>query len=255
MDFSSIIILCEKENIPDEVAALSEKTGAAITQDASEAEKAPILLRVTENGLQLEGGGQVLKCDLSQMLRRLKRENLSKELLVRVSKIKNAVGTPTAVDATAGLGEDSLMLAAAGFNVKLYERNPFIAALLKDAVRRAAKSSGLEEVISRMEVFEADSIEALRHLPERPDVVFLDPMFPEKDKTALAKKKFQILHRLEMPCKDEKELLDAAVSAMPHKIVIKRPLKGPYLCDKKPSFSLNGKAIRYDCIVLTNDGQ
>ncbi|MBQ4243593.1 MAG: class I SAM-dependent methyltransferase, partial [Clostridia bacterium] len=36
----------------------------------------------------------------------------------------------------------------------------------------------------------------------------------------------------------------------PHKIVIKRPLKGPFLAGRKPDYSLQGKAIRYDCIVL-----
>jgi 16S rRNA (guanine1516-N2)-methyltransferase len=69
------------------------------------------------------------------------------------------------------------------------------------------------------------------------------------------KKKFQVLHQLEQPCTDETELLDAAVSAGPRKIVIKRPLKGPYLAGRKPDYSLKGKAIRYDCIILQKKGQ
>ena len=46
------------------------------------------------------------------------------------------------------------------------------------------------------------------------------------------------------------ELLDAALAAHPRKVVIKRPPKGPYLAGKKPSYSLTGKAIRYDVIAL-----
>ena len=45
---------------------------------------------------------------------------------------------PRAVDATAGLGEDSLLLAAAGFEVTLCEADPVIAVLLEDALTRAA---------------------------------------------------------------------------------------------------------------------
>jgi len=186
------------------------------------------------------------------MLPRLRRGNLSQELLVRASKVKAPEGTPTVIDATAGFGEDSLLLAAAGFSVKLYERNPVIAALLRDALARAAELPELAAIAARMELIEADSLTALPRLEIRPDVVYLDPMFPEKTKSALAKKKFQLLHQLELPCGDEEALLCAAIAAAPRRIVIKRPLKGPFLAGRKPDFTLKGKAIRYDCILLPN---
>ena len=59
-----------------------------------------------------------------------------------------------------------------------------------------------------------------------------------------------LLQKLERPCEDEAALLEAACSALPRKIVVKRPAKGPYLAGRKPSYSLAGKAVRYDCIVL-----
>ena len=62
-------------------------------------------------------------------------------------------------------------------------------------------------------------------------------------------KKLQLLQKLEAPCSDETELLEAAIQAGPKKVVIKRPLKGPYLADRKPAYSIRGKAVRYDCIV------
>ena len=80
--------------------------------------------------------------------------------------------------------------------------------------------------------------------------MLLDPMFPERQKSALIKKKFQLLQKLESPCSNEEQLLEAAIAAQSKRIVIKRPLKGPYLADKKPSYSLEGKAIRYDCMVF-----
>ena len=74
-------------------------------------------------------------------------------------------------------------------------------------------------------------------------------MFPERNKSSLIKKKFQLLHNLESPCASEHELLEAGLAAKPKKIVIKRPLKGPYLDGVKPDYSYTGKAIRFDCII------
>ncbi len=48
---------------------------------------------------------------------------------------------------------------------------------------------------------------------------------------------------------DEEALLRAALAAHPRKVVIKRPVKGPHLAGVKPSHSVAGKAVRYDCIV------
>ncbi len=219
-------------------------------QDKTLSGDAAPTLRLRADGLALEGGGQALRCDLARMLPRLRPSNLSRELLVRAARLKDAGPAPLAVDATAGLGEDSLLLAAAGFTVRLYERNPVIAALLRDALRRAADTPGLAIAASRMELFEADSIVELPRLSPRPDVVFLDPMFPERGKSALTKKKFQLLHGLELPCADEEALLAAAMAARPRKIVIKRPAKGPALAGRRVSYSLTGKSVRYDCIVL-----
>lgn len=202
----------------------------------------------TDAGLTLEGNGMSLRADFVDMLPRLKQGRLSQELLVRAAKVKGAA-SPTAVDATAGLGQDSLLLAAAGFRVRLYERNPAIAALLRDALRRAAETPELSEIAARMEFVEGDSVEALRGLSFAPDVVYLDPMFPARTKSAAVKKKFQLLHHLERPCEDPALLLDAALAAHPRKVVVKRPPKGPHLADMKPSYSLGGKAVRYDVIV------
>jgi 16S rRNA (guanine1516-N2)-methyltransferase len=142
------------------------------------------------------------------------------------------------------------LLAAAGFRVALYERDPMIAALLCDALERAAEIPELKPIVERMEFHEEDSLKALEKLTEAPDVIYLDPMFPARQKSALVKKKFQMLHQLEQPCEEEQELLQAALACRPGKIVIKRPLKGAFLGDRKPDYSLKGKSIRYDCIVI-----
>ena len=208
------------------------------------------LCRLADGSLALVGDGLQMQGDFARMLPRLKQNNLQNEMLVKAAKIKHPDRLLTAIDATAGLGEDAILLAAAGFQVQMYERNPIIAALLQDALERAAKMEELSAIVSRMTFTEADSITALQQLTDRPDIILLDPMFPERQKSALIKKKFQLLHSIEQPCQDGEALLQAAIQAHPRKIIIKRPLKGPYLADVRPSHSLSGKAIRYDCIVL-----
>ena len=94
-----------------------------------------------------------------------------------------------------------------------------------------------------------DSITGLAALPEPPDVVYLDPMFPARTKSAAVKKKFQLLHHLEQPCEEEEALVAAALAAQPRKVVIKRPAKGALLAGMKPSYSVAGKAVRYDVLV------
>lgn len=205
-------------------------------------------LRRDDEGLALVGGGMVLRADFARLLPRLRADRLGRELLVRAARVRGTEA-PTAVDATAGLGEDSLLLAAAGFTVTMFEKDQVIAALLRDALERAANDSRLAGVAERMTLVEGDSMTGLRELGFSPDVVFLDPMFPERTKSAAVKKKFQLLHHLERPCDNEEDLLNAALAARPRKVVIKRPPKGPWLAGTKPSHSLAGKAVRYDVIV------
>lgn len=208
-----------------------------------------LALLVDDDGLALGANGMVLRPDLTRMLPRLRPPALARELLVRAARIRGAEGPLTAVDATAGLGEDSLLLAAAGFSVTLFESDPVIAALLADSLRRAARVPQLTEAVGRMRAVEADSVRALRGLGFEPDVVYLDPMFPERRKSAATKKKFQLIHLLERPCANAEELMAAALAARPRKVVVKRPLRGPFLADARPSHSVAGKVVRYDCVV------
>jgi 16S rRNA (guanine1516-N2)-methyltransferase len=219
-------------------------------KEKSTTEDIEIKLQRDEQGLSLVGNGQILRGDFTKMLPRIQKGNFQRELLVKATKIKGLEGVTTVMDCTAGLGEDSILLAAAGFRVKLYEKDPMIAALLNDALQRAAAVPELQPIVERMEFHEADSLKVLSQLTHVPDVIYLDPMFPARQKSALVKKKFQILQRLEQPCEEGKEFLQAAIECKPRKIVIKRPLKGEFLGDYKPSYSLKGKTIRYDCIVI-----
>ncbi len=215
-------------------------------------EKTPTL-RQTPQGLILEDGELQLHCDFTEMAHRIQKDNLQRELLVRAAKRQDFGKEALALDATAGLGEDSFLLAAAGFRVHLYEYNPLIAALLRDGLARGKEEPKIAEIVGRMELTEGDSIKAMQDMAEkeiRPDLILLDPMFPKRATSGISKKKLQLFKQLEKPCDAEKEMLEAAFALHPYKIIVKRPIKGPYLGERKPGYSIEGKVIRYDCLVL-----
>lgn len=232
-----------------------------------------LYLRLDKNGLSLCRDDLSIMGDFTELIPRIRRGNLESEMLVKASKLKQAESgrrVQVLFDATAGMGEDSFILAAAGFRVILFEYNKIIGSLLEDALIRAAHVPELAHIAGRMELHIGDSIAAMNGLANgrekaeaeaaggdesaaaagiHPDVILLDPMFPARTKSAMVKKKFQLLQQLECPCADEAKMLGAAINACPQKIVIKRPAKGPYLGGVKPDYALDGKAIRYDCIV------
>ena len=200
-------------------------------------------------GVSLTGYGLTYQGDFEGMLHRVTNGRLSHEMLVRAVKTEGE--HLKAIDATAGMGEDGFLLAAYGYEVTLYEQNPVIAALLKDALRRAKKHMVLKDIAARMKLIEGNSVECLTKQLDPVDVIYLDPMFPERRKSAAVKKKFQLLHVLENPCDEAEEetLIRAAFAAGPRKVVIKRPVKGGHLAGIKPSYSITGKAVRYDVLV------
>lgn len=249
MTMNKLLLLTAPDADQDVVAELTGKIDCRCITEASELEEEDLYLYLEGSGLSLNQKGMKMRGDFSQMLPRLKQGRLQGEMLVKAAKLKGLTGQPVAIDATAGMGEDSLLLAAAGYKVYLFEKDPVIAALLWDTLRRAKETPALASVAERMILTEGDSIAAMKEGRLKPDLIYLDPMFPARSKSGLIKKKFQLLQQLEQPCSEEEELVKAALMAKPKRIVIKRPAKGPYLAGIKPSYSIDGKAIRYDCLV------
>lgn len=244
-----LALMCRDETKQERAEALAVRLGVPIAGSEEEADRAELILLLGEDGISLTDREEMnLRGDFSRLVPRIRPEKLAGEMLIKAAKLRDCEH-PTLLDATAGLGEDSFLLAAAGFTVTLCERDPVIAALLSDALERAENDPGLSRIAARMTLCEEDSIGVMRRLGTPPDVILLDPMFPERQKSGLIKKKFQLLQKLESPCDAERELLEAAIAARPRRIVIKRPLKAEPLAGVSPNYSISGKAIRYDCIL------
>ena len=205
-----------------------------------------------KSGITFVAGKQELKGDFTRLLPRITKGHLQHEILLKVANqgALEQVGELRGVDCTAGLGEDSFILAAGGYHMELYEHNPVTAVLLGDALIRAKSHPDLKEIAKRMTLRVGDSKELLEKLSYRPDLIYLDPMYPEKKKSGESKKKLQVLHQIETPCSDEIQLVQAAIERKPQKIIIKRPPEGPYLAGMKPNYSVKRKAVRFDCLVF-----
>ncbi|OWY37220.1 16S rRNA methyltransferase [Xenophilus sp. AP218F] len=167
--------------------------------------------------------------------------------------LKGAKELPYVVDATAGLGRDSFVLATLGCRVTMVERSPVAAALLADALERALRDETTRDIAERMTLVHANSRDWLLALDEalRPDVVFVDPMFPDTDKkSAAAKKDMQAFQQVIGDDTDSAELLSAAVAAAKVRVVVKRPRLGAAIAGVKPSAVLDGKSTRFDLYVI-----
>ena len=241
---NEIVVCFEKGGQKDMAEAFARRIGAEISEKPGP--KLTILFHA--KGVSLTGYGLSYQGDFENMLHRVKNGRLQHEMLVRAAK-SDKPGRK-AIDATAGMGEDAFLLAAQGYEVTLFEQNPVIAVLLKDALRRAKKHPVLKDIASRMNLVQDNSVEGMSKLLDPVDVIYLDPMFPARQKSSLINKKLQLIQKLEPPCSEETDLFDAAISASPSKIIVKRPLKSEFLAGRKPSYTLNGKAIRYDCYTL-----
>lgn len=148
------------------------------------------------------------------------------------------------LDVTAGLGSDAFVLAHLGADVTLIERSPFIHALLQDGLKRAEKHPAAK----RLHLKPAqDAKTFLTALTEKKfDVIYLDPMFPEKKNSALSKKEMRALHEIVGEDLDAETLLTLAVQHAKKRVVVKRPRLAKPLGNHAPNESLVGKSGRFD---------
>lgn len=178
----------------------------------------------------------------------------------RGQSIAKAVGlksgaNPTIVDATAGLGRDAFVLASLGCQVTMLERHPVVAALLADGLQRAQQDSEIGDWMrERMSLRAGSALENLQQLGFTPDVVYLDPMFPHRQKSALVKKEMRVFQSLVGADLDADALLPAALAVAGKRVVVKRPDYAGFLNDMPPSMSIETKSNRFDVYVLKSYG-
>ena len=161
---------------------------------------------------------------------------------------------PRVLDATAGLGGDAFVLASLGCKLTLLEQSPAAAALLENGLARAAGNSMTSNIVDRMTLHHVNAIHYLQKMnTDFPDVIYLDPMFPERKKSAAVKKGMRFFHDVigVASSEDESALLAIAKKKASKRVVVKRPKHAGYLAGKKPSAQIIGKTTRYDLYVVS----
>ncbi len=226
---------------------------------ARETAKYQLLLNYSADGLELSkpddprmtGSVRVDFTTGKEAYRRQQQKQQKQEILLRAAGCKPNQPL-TVIDGTGGLGRDSFILAAAGCRVQIYERQPIVAALLADGLQRAALHPATAAISRRISLTMADTVQALREIKGNTppiDVIYLDPMFPARRKSALVKKELQILQILVNEAPEADQLLPTALKATCGRVVVKRPSRAPYLNELPPSHSLSGKTVRFDVYI------
>lgn len=176
----------------------------------------------------------------------------------RKEAIAKAVGIksdylPRVLDATAGQGRDAFVLASLGCQIHMIERSEVAAALLQDALSRATLHVELNQWLpARMQLCYGSAIDLLADWQQSEvDVVYLDPMFPHRKKSAAVKKEMHLFQQLLGADEDADSLLKPALLLAKKRVVVKRPNSAPWLAEKQPNMAISSKKHRFD-VYLTN---
>ena len=257
-----IAVACLDVGLRARAGMLARELGVPCVDSSADAWRAlvdwPFLLLVSDEGLALgqTGGERItpVRADFGDaaLMHRLRGSG------PRVEDVARALGVPErralrVVDATAGWGRDSAVLAALGCEVTMIERHPVVGLLLDDALARAACSERAEvrAIAGRLRLLRGDAralLAAWSGAP--PEAILLDPMFPERAKSAAVRKEMRFFHGMVGDDADAPSLLEAALSLALHRVVVKRPRKAPPLVGRQPSYAITGRSTRFDVYPL-----
>ena len=194
----------------------------------------------------------MLKCSFIEgpILHRLKYgkgrgQNLAKAVGMKFNKNRNII------DATAGLGYDSFILASLGAKVTLIERSQKMHTLLQNGIDEGISFGGeIEKIVNRMELLFGDSKDILPKLT--PEVIMIDTMYKVRKITALVKSNMRLVREIVGPDSDYIELLKVALNCAKNRVVLKQPRYAEPIKEiTKCSHQILGKSIRYD-VFMTN---
>ena len=245
---------------------LSQKRRQQLSQTATQ----PILLLDEKNKLSWLSDGLSVAPEWDKLQRRVVSAGRKSELLLQAVKITS---DSHVIDATAGFGHDSLILASTGAQVIMLEQQPLMALLLLVEQQRMSGLANWQKLMSRLHIINtdalgyfatlaADTINDTKEIDKKAvDVVYLDPMFPEDSyqdsktgKGAKVGKHMQALHQLASPptLEQEEQLLQSAQAVVRQnaqtsgRVVVKRPQFAPLLAHQQPSESWHNEAVRFD---------
>ena len=244
----------------------AEKLNQKRRQQLSQIATQPILLLDEKNKLSWLSDGLSVAPEWDKLQRRVVSAGRKSELLLQAAKL---TADSQVIDATAGFGHDSLILASTGAQVTMLEQQPLMALLLLAEQQRMSTLPNWQKLMSRLQIINTDALSYFARFnnylgdgnEQAIDVIYLDPMFPEDSyqdsktgKGAKVGKHMQALHQLAHPptLDEEQQLLQSAQAVVSQngqkqgRVIVKRPQFAPLLADQQPSESWNNEAVRFD---------
>ncbi|AWT48567.1 16S rRNA methyltransferase [Psychrobacter sp. YP14] len=246
-----------------EAVASEQKLTQKIRKQLSQQYQQPLLVIDDKQQLTLLTNGVSVSPEWNSLQRRVVSAGRKSELLLQATKL---TASSRVLDATAGFGHDSLILASSGAQLTLLERNPLMVLLLKYEQQMMAKQPNWQKLMARLHIVCAESTEYMQPAPTACDlqaqtishafdVIYLDPMFPENSyahssKGAKVGKHMQALHQIAEPpsLKEEQALLSLALSfvAPGGRVVVKRPIQAPVFASQAANESWQNDVVRFD---------
>ncbi|CAN6961406.1 Ribosomal RNA small subunit methyltransferase J [Psychrobacter okhotskensis] len=243
---------------------LNQKRRQQLSQTATQ----PILLLDDKDKLSWLSDGLSVAPEWDKLQRRVVSAGRKSELLLQAAKLTT---DSRVIDATAGFGHDSLILASTGAQVIMLEQQPLMALLLLAEQQRMSALPNWQKLMSRLHIINSEALSYFASLQaeslntiKKVDAIYLDPMFPEDSyqdsktgKGAKVGKHMQALHQLASPPTSEEELqlLQSAQAVVGQngqhtqlrgRVVVKRPQLAPLLANQQPSESWHNEAVRFD---------
>lgn len=248
------VIEFEEEDLKPKAEQLASDFGLKIRDKGTEPPDAILLL--TQQHLELHRvrnapASKPFRIDFTEETFQYRKLHGGARMLIKALGIKKT--HPTIIDVTGGLARDSFLVASSGCPVIVYERNPVVAALLQNALSRAVQHPNTMEAAQRLQLIFTDATAALKEMSESGkncDIIYIDPMFPQRSKSAKVKKDLQTLQFLIGQDPDTTELFEMAMSVATKRVVVKRPRKSPTLTNLKPSHTIEGSTIRFDVYLI-----
>ena len=248
----------------------TDKLNQKRRQQLSQHSIQPILVLDEKNKLSWLSDGLSVAPEWEKLQRRVVSAGRKSELLLQAAKI---TADSTVIDATAGFGHDSLILASTGAQVIMLEEQPLMALFLLAEQQRMRALPNWHKLMRRLQIINTDALSYFESMDfadssngstadshQTIDVVYLDPMFPEDSyqdsktgKGAKVGKHMQALHQLARPptLAEESQLLQSAQAIVSQgtgqgRVVVKRPQLAPLLAHQQPSESWHNEAVRFD---------
>jgi 16S rRNA (guanine1516-N2)-methyltransferase len=172
-------------------------------------------------------------------------QDIAKAMGLRAGK------TPLIVDATAGLGRDSFLLASLGAQVTMIERSDKMHALLADGIARAKVEGGVyADIVGRMTLLKGDAKDLLPDL--QAEAILIDPMHPPRNKSALVKQELRQVREIVGSDEDAADLVRVALAHARNRVVLKWPAKADPIEGIRPrTHQIAGKSTRYDVFMVS----